>query len=35
MIPAGKTITTELKALVISGKSSIQNITSEGSVIGD
>jgi hypothetical protein len=35
MIPAGQTITTELKALVISGKTLIRNITPEGSVIGD
>ncbi|MGD2269843.1 MAG: DUF4432 family protein [Desulfobacterales bacterium] len=35
VIPAGKTIHTVLKALAISGKSSIQNITPEGIVIGD
>jgi galactose mutarotase-like enzyme len=34
-IPAGKSISTELKALVITGKMSIQEITSKGNVIGD
>jgi hypothetical protein len=35
MIPAGSTVTTELKALVITGKKSIRSITPEGNVIGD
>jgi hypothetical protein len=33
-IPAGKSISTKLKALVITGKSSVQEITSKGDVIG-
>lgn len=35
MIPAGSTVTTELKALVFTGKKSIRSITPEGHVIGD
>jgi hypothetical protein len=34
-IPAGETITTELSALVITGKTSVRSITPEGNVEGD